>query len=66
MFGPLLKELKGSLVPLGLAAMMTFYGFTAPSPPIFIAGIWALVVTVALAVFRSLREKGDDEKPREM
>ena len=66
MFEPLLEELKGLLVPLGLAAMVTFYGFVAPNPPILIAGIWALVVTVAMAVFRSFRKKGDDEKPEEM
>ena len=59
MFGPLWKELRGLLVPLGLAAMMTFYGYSAPSPAIFIAGMWALVVTVAMAVFRSLRKDGD-------
>lgn len=61
-FGPLLKEFMNVLVPLGLAAMVTFYGFVAPNPPFFIAGVWALVVTVAMAVFRSLRQekKGDD------
>lgn len=54
MFEPLLKEIKNLAVPLGLAATLTFYGFVAPSPPFLIAGIWALVVTVALAVLRSL------------
>ncbi len=57
MFGPLWKQVKGLLLPLGLAAMMTFYGYAAPNPPSFIAGIWALVVTVALAVIRSFREE---------
>ncbi len=54
MFEPLLRELKKSLVPLGLAASIVVYGFLAPSPPFLIAGIWALLVTVALAVFRSI------------
>lgn len=55
---PLQKELKNFFVPLCLAAAVTLYGFVAPNPPFFIAGIWALVVTVALAVLRSLpREK---------
>ena len=62
MFEPLLKELKNLLVPLGLAATVTFYGFVAPNPAFLIAGVWALVVTVAMAVFRSLSKKGDDEK----
>ncbi len=51
---PLWKELKNLLVPLCLAATVAIYGFVAPSPAFFIAGGWALVVTVALAVFRSL------------
>ena len=51
---PLIKELKNLILPFCLAAMVTIYGFVAPNPPFFIAGIWALVVTVALAVLRSL------------
>lgn len=58
MFDPLWKELKNLLVPLCLAAMVTFYGFVTPSPPFLIAGVWALVVTVALAVIRSLPKAG--------
>lgn len=57
MFEPLWKELKNLIVPLCLAAMVTFYGFGAPSPAFFIAGVWALVVTVALAVIRSLHKE---------
>lgn len=57
MFEPLWKEIKNLLVPFGLAAMLTFYGFVAPSPPFAIAGIWALVVTVAMAVFRSFHNE---------
>ncbi len=67
---PLWKELKNLLVPLCLAAAVAFYGFVAPSPAFLIAGAWALVVTVAMAVLRGLSpertRKGDDEMPREM
>ena len=55
---PLIKELKNLVVPFCLAATVAGYGLAAPSPPFLIAGAWALVVTVAIAVFRSLpREK---------
>jgi hypothetical protein len=57
-FRPLLKELKNLLVPLALAVAIGIYGFAAPNPPFMIAGAWALVVTIALAVFRSLPREG--------
>lgn len=59
-FRPLLKELKNLLVPFGLAVAIGLYGFTAPNPPFMIAGAWALVVTMVVAVFRSLARKGSE------
>lgn len=56
-FRPLFQELKKLLVPFGLAGAVTLYGFVAPSPPFLIAGTWALVVTVATGVFRSLSQQ---------
>jgi hypothetical protein len=53
-FEPLWHQLKSLLVPLGLAVLLVGYGWLAPSPPFLIAGAWALVVTVAMAVLRNL------------
>jgi hypothetical protein len=57
LFQPLIKELKNLFVPFCLAATVAVYGLAAPSPPFLIAGAWALVVTVAIAVFRSLQQE---------
>ncbi|OFW13999.1 MAG: hypothetical protein A3F70_13350 [Acidobacteria bacterium RIFCSPLOWO2_12_FULL_67_14] len=59
-FQPLWREVKGLLVPFGLAIVIGLYGLTAPHPPFAIAGAWALIVTVAVAVIRSLAQKGSD------
>lgn len=56
-FKPLWTELKNLLVPFCLAAVVTLYGVLTPSPPFVIAGTWALLVTVVLAVFRSLAQE---------
>ncbi|OFW00210.1 MAG: hypothetical protein A3I61_08565 [Acidobacteria bacterium RIFCSPLOWO2_02_FULL_68_18] len=57
-FRPLLREVKNLLAAFALAIAIGLYGFTAPNPPFMIAGAWALVVTTALAVFRSLPREG--------
>lgn len=56
-FQPLIKELKHLFVPFCLAATVAVYGLAAPNPPFLIAGAWALVATVAIAVFRSLDQE---------
>ena len=56
-FRPLWTELKKLVVPFGLAAAIALYGFTASAPPFSLAGAWALVVTLAMAVFRSFARK---------
>lgn len=58
LFQPLGKEVKSLLVPFMLAVMIALYGYTAPHPPFLIAGAWALIVTMAFAVIRSLARKG--------
>lgn len=59
-FRPLWKEVKKLLVPFGLAAAIGLYGLTAPAPQFAIAGAWALIVTTAIAVFRSLAQNGSE------
>ncbi|MBI2186753.1 MAG: hypothetical protein HYU37_06455 [Acidobacteria bacterium] len=62
---PLGTELKRLLVPFALAIAIGLYGYSAPNPPFLIAGTWAVVVTWAVAVIRSLPQKGNDERGRE-
>lgn len=55
-FAPLLKEMRTLSPAFGLAALIVFLGWRTQAPPFVIGGIGALVVTLALAVLRGLRD----------
>lgn len=61
-FQPPWKELHNLLLALGLGAAVALYGLAAPSLAFLIAGAWALLVTVAIAVIRTSRNLPPDEK----